>query len=68
MCVCGPNSPVLALIVGLYAFMIVNSLCKIFVSIFVFKDYRTRDFLFFLKMFNYLGRFKHLKLFSLAFF
>lgn len=65
---CGPISRVLALILGLYAFMIVNSLCKIFVSIFVFKDYRTRNFLFFIKMFNYLGTFKHLKLFSLAFF
>lgn len=32
------------LVSGLYAFMIVNSLCKIFVSIFVFKDYRSRVF------------------------
>lgn len=47
------------------AFMIVNSLCKIFVSIFVFKDYRSRVFLF--KIFNYLGPFNHLRLFSLPF-
>lgn len=60
VCLCGPTSLALAPILGLYPFMTVNNLCKIFVRIFVFKYYRIRVFFFFLKMFNYLGRFKHL--------
>lgn len=53
--------------------MIVNSLCKIFVSIFVFKwrlfTCFSFTFLFFLSLnFNYLGRFNHLRLFRLALF
>lgn len=56
---CEPTSLALARILGLYPFMIVNNLCKIFVRIFVFKYYRIRVF-FFLKVFNYLGRFKHI--------